>query len=156
MRYEQNVPVATFFETEGGLLNDHWKALSSNPDKIVLKPDVAKYQNLQDSGVLHNIVAYEEDKMVGYAVVFVIPHIHYADDKFAMVDVLYTDPNHRNSRLGITLINKVEEMCVKLEVSVLTYHTKPSHNTIEKILYRKGFTHFENILGKLFKGKTWE
>lgn len=151
MRYEYGVPVSKFFETEEGLLAAHWKDLSSNPDKIFLKPDIVRYQSLQDAGFLYNIVAYDEDLMVGYAVVLIMPHLHYSDDKFAMVDVIYTDPNFRNSKLGITLINRVEEMCKEQKVSVLTYHTKPSHNTIEKILHRKGFSHFENIIGKLLK-----
>lgn len=151
MIFKQNVSVLEFFEGEGGILNDHWKEISSNPDKIILKPDIKKYKELQDSGVLHNIVAYEDEIMVGYVVLFIMPHIHYSDDKFAMVDVIYTDPLYRNSRVGITLIDKAEELCRDEKVSVLTYHTKPAHNTIEKILYRKGFSHFENILGKVLK-----
>lgn len=151
MIFKINVPMEDFFMEEGGILSDHWKALSNNPDTIILKPDVQKYKDLQKSGVLFNIVGYEDNIMVGYAIVFITPHIHYSDDKFAMVDVIYADPLYRNSRLGLTLINQVEDMCRKEEVSVLTYHTKPTHATIEKILYRKGFSHFENIIGKLLK-----
>ena len=151
MIFKTNVPVSDFFMEEGGILSDHWKALSSNPDKIILKPNIQKYKELQDSGVLFNIVAYEDNIMVGYVVMFIMPHIHYTDDKFAMVDVIYADPLYRNSKIGITLINKAEELCRSEKVSVLTYHTKPSHNTIEKILYRKGFSHFENIIGKTLK-----
>lgn len=151
MRYEHNIPVESFFEDASGLLIQHWKVLANNSEEILLNPDVERYKLMQDMGVLHNVVAYEESNIVGYAVVFIMPHLHYKDDKFAMVDVLFTDPSARNSRLGITLINKVEEMCREQKVSVLTYHTKPSHNTIEKILSRKGFSHFENIIGKLLK-----
>ena len=151
MIFKTNIPVSQFFSEEGGLITDHCNELATNPDKIKLKPDVKRYQDLQDKGFLFNIVGYEDEIMVGYSVIFIMPHMHYMDDKFAMVDVLYTDPLYRNSRLGLDLINKTEELCKEQKVSVLTYHTKPSHNTIEKILYRKGFSHFENIVGKLLK-----
>ena len=76
MIFKNNIPVEEFFATEGGILNDHWLALSNNPDKIILKPDVDKYKLLQDTGMLFNIVAYEEEIMVGYAVVLIAPHLH--------------------------------------------------------------------------------
>jgi GNAT superfamily N-acetyltransferase len=151
MRYEYNIPVSVFFKEGAGLLIEHWQTLANNPNEILLNPDIERYQSLQDAGILHNIVAYEEDNMVGYVVLLIMPHLHYKDDKFAMVDVLFTSPSARNSKLGITLINRTEELCKAEKVSVLTYHTKPAHNTIDKILFRKGFSHFENIIGKLLK-----
>jgi GNAT superfamily N-acetyltransferase len=155
MKYIYDVPMSTFFSEECGLLEKHWKELSNNPSAIILKPDVAKYLSLQDAGLLLNIVVYnDEDEMVGYAIIFNMPHIHYSDDYFAMVDVIYVSQEYRKSRIGIELIDKVEALCREKNSSVLTYHTKPEHAAIEKIIERKGYSHYENIFGKLLKEKT--
>jgi len=151
MIFKQDIPMTVFFQEENGLLEKHWKELANHPDKILLKPDTDRYQKLQDVGMLSNIIAYEDEMMVGYAIIFLVPHMHYSDDIFAMVDVIFMDPEARNSRGGLVLINHVERICKEKKASVLTYHTKPAHATIEKILYRKGFSHYENILGKLLK-----
>ena len=151
MRYEYNTSMNTFFEREEGILSEHWEQLAGNKDKIKLKPDVNKYQMLQEVGMLFNIIAYKEEELIGYSIILISPNLHYMDDKFAMVDVIFVKANSRVSRAGIDLINKTEEVCRKEGVSMLSFHTKPSHSTIEKILYRKGFKHCENILGKLLK-----
>jgi len=151
MIFKYDVKMATFFEEEKGLLEKHWRAISNSPDKIILKPDISKYQILQDGKLLRNIIAYDGEKMVGYVIIFLAPHMHYSDDVFAMVDVIFVDPEYRNSKVGIVLINNAERLCREEGASVLSYHTKPAHKAIETILYRKGFSHFENIIGKILK-----
>jgi len=90
----------------------------------------------------------DDGKIVGYSVLLISPHLHYAETVFAMVDVIFLCESHRKTRAGLFLINKTEEFAKEAGAHVLTYHTKPNHNTIEKILYYKGFGHMENIIGK--------
>lgn len=149
--YEYDVPVEEFFKKEGGILSEHWKEIATNKEKIVLNPDVDKYKLLQEVGVLSNIVAYKDGEMAGYSVIFSQPHIHYMDDVYSYVDVIYVSNKFRNSRIGISLINETEKAAKQKGASVVMYHTKPEHNAIEKILMKKGYKHIENNFGKCLK-----
>jgi GNAT superfamily N-acetyltransferase len=150
MILKTNIPVKEFFELQEGILDEHWEEVAGNKQAIKLAPDVDKYQLLQDIGILKNFVLFNEEEMVGYAVIVAQPHLHYKDDVFAFVDVIFVKEKYRNSRAGLLLINTLEDWA-KENASILTYHTKPKHPTIEKILEKKGYSHMENIYGKLFK-----
>ena len=149
--YVKNIPVIAFFADEDGLLTKHWEEIAGNKDKIKLCPDVSKYIHLQEAGVLKNICAYKDEKLIGYCVMFVQPHLHYAEDLYAYVDVIYVDKEYRNTSVGIRLIKETEEYARSLNVSVLTYHTKPAHAVIEKVLAKLNYKHIENIFGKCLK-----
>lgn len=149
--YVKDVPVIEFFDVENGLLTKHWEEIAGNKDKIKLCPDVSKYISLQEAGVLKNVCAYKDTILVGYSVLFVQPHLHYANDVYAYVDVIYVDPEYRNTSVGIRLIKETEEYARSMNVSVLTYHTKPQHAIIEKVLSKLDYKHMENIFGKCLK-----
>lgn len=147
-KWHYNVPAREFVAYAANSLESHWNELANNKDRIKLNPDVDKYQTLMDMGYLHNIAVECEGEIIAYSVVIAQPHLHYSNNVFAMVDVIYVAESHRNSRVGIELINKTEVMAMGLGADVLTYHTKPNHPAIEKILYKKGYSHMENIIGK--------
>jgi len=148
-----DVPVEDFFEKSQDALQKHWEELAGNKDKIKLTPDIPKYKQLQQMGILHNIVAYTEDgELIGYSVIFVQPHLHYMNDIFAYVDVIFLKEEYRNSRIGLVLIKETETLSKTLGVSVLSYHTKPYKPAIEKILVKNSFHHSENIFTKYIKG----
>ena len=150
MILKTDIPTEEFFLYQEGILEEHWEEVAGNKHAIKLSPDVAKYKLLQDAGILKNFVLFNDAEMVGYAVVLAQPHLHYKEDVFAFVDVIFVKQKYRNSRAGLQLINALEDWA-EGNASVLTFHTKPSHPTIEKILEKKGYSHMENIYGKLFK-----
>lgn len=144
-----DLPVEEFFEAADSALQEHWEVIANFKDAIKLKPDVGRYISLQSAGVLRTVsLVADSGEIIGYSVLLVMPHLHYSDDLFAHVDVVFVKKSFRKSRAGLVLLSETEKLCKELGVSVLTYHTKPNHNTIEKILYRKGYTHLENIIGK--------
>lgn len=151
IRYEEDISIETILIKGYPLLEAHWEELANNKDKIFLKPDVEKYINLQKAGIINNICVWDDKKIIGYSVVLSTPNLHYSDDVFAYVDVIYVDKNYRNSKIGIELISRTEDLIRRKGCSVLTYHTKPAHPTIEKVLERKGYSLMENIYGILLK-----
>lgn len=156
MRVEIDLDMQSFFNQGKGILNEHWSQVANNQDSILLEPDEEKYIFLQKANALLNVVLFDEcGEMIGYSIVFLQPHMHYKNDVFAFVDAIYVREKHRNSRAGLVLINEVERLCIEKRVSLLSYHTKPAHNTLEKILLKKGYNHVENIFGKTLKGKVW-
>ncbi len=132
-----DVDIEDFFKEEKGLLEQHWEQVAGNKSVIKLAPDKDKYKALQAAGILKLIAAYEEDLMVGYIALLISPNLHYMNDVFAYVDVIFVKESHRNSRVGLRLIDTAERYCRDTNVSLLSYHTKPLHNAIEKILVRK-------------------
>ncbi len=109
-----NVDSTTFLTEAAGLITEHWEELALNKDKIRLCPDVVKYKQLQDLNILHNVVVYKDDEIVGYSVLLVQPHLHYANDVHASVDVIYVSKNHRQSSVGARLLVTTEDYAKSL------------------------------------------
>lgn len=146
---EFNVKADKFLQEAEELLRLHWKELALNQDKVFLKPDVTKYLQMQELGILHNIVAYNTSNSVaGYSVLLLQPHMHYSDTVFANVDVVYVDPKHRNSSLGARLLIETEKLAKHCGAHVLVHHAKPYVPMIIKPLEKLGYSLYEHIYGK--------
>lgn len=146
---EFNVKADKFLQEAEELLQLHWKELALNQDKVFLKPDVTKYLQMQELGMLHNIVAYNtSNSVVGYSVLLLQPHMHYSDTVFASVDVVYVDPKHRNSSLGARLLIETEKLAKQCGAHVLVHHAKPYVPMIIKPLEKLGYSLYEHIYGK--------
>lgn len=108
------------------LLQEHYEQVAMYKDKIPLEPDYDKYLDLCDSGILHIVTARDEDKLIGYYISMMVPHIHYSSHKFAVNDILYIDEEYRKTLVGLEMF-KFAEKCLKEEgVSVMTIHMKTS------------------------------
>jgi GNAT superfamily N-acetyltransferase len=129
------------------LLENHWKEIALNKDKIKLNPDWEAYANLEVNGVLRIFTARDNGVLVGYFVVFVHRHIHYKDHLFANNDVLFLSEEYRKGFTGIRLI-KFAEGCLKSDgVSVLNINTK-IHKPFDPIMERMGFNLIERVYSK--------
>jgi GNAT superfamily N-acetyltransferase len=149
-KYEFNVPTNKFLIEAEHLLKMHWEELALNKDTVFLKPDVVKYNLLQETGILHNIVVYNNAQIVvGYCVLLVQPNLHYSESIFGYVDVIYVDPAYRNSTIGARLLIAVEKLAKELKVNVLTHHAKPNVPMIIRPLEKLGYSLYEYIYGKL-------
>jgi len=148
-KFEYNMPASLFLEEAADLLHTHWKELAVNQDKIFLKPNVDAYVTYQNMGLLNNIVVRnQEDKIVGYSVLMIQPHIHYCDSIYASVDVIYVDPNYRNGSLGARLLFETEKLAVDKGADVIVHHAKPNVPMIIKPLEKLGYSLYEHIYGK--------
>ena len=129
------------------LLQEHWDEVALNKDKIKINPDWDAYYALEEQGKLKVFTARDGEKLVGYFVVFVSPHIHYKDHLFAKNDLIYLAPSHRKGFTGIKLL-KFAEGCLKADgVSVLVVNTK-NHRPFHKIMQFLGFSPSETLYSK--------
>ena len=107
------------------ILKHHWKELARNQDRVPMDIDYSKYKLLDDMGLLHSVIARDEDgNVIGYFISFVQPHIHYASTTFAMNDVLYVKPDMRHTGLALKMFKWAEEDLKGLGVDVMTLHVK--------------------------------
>lgn len=129
------------------LLEEHWKEIALNKDKIKINPDWGAYYTLEAQGNLKIFTARSEGVLVGYFVVLVSPHIHYKDHLFAKNDLIYLVPEHRKGFTGVKLI-KFAEKCLKEDgVSVMVVNTK-NHKPFHKIMEFLKFSPVETLYSK--------
>lgn len=118
------------------LLVAHWREIAHYPD-IILDPDRDQYLALEDLGVIRCFTARLERKLVGYAVFFVRPALHYAGSVQAYQDVLYLDPSVRGGA-GIRFVRWCDEQLEKSAIQVVYHHVKHAHN-FGPLLERLGY-----------------
>lgn len=129
------------------LLEDHWKEIALNKEKVKLNPDYDKYLEADEKGLLHVLTARDNDKLIGYFISFVQMHIHYKDHLFAVNDILFIDKNYRKGSTGYKMFKKAEESLKEIGVDVLVIHSKVN-NDFKPIMDKLNFERVEYIYSK--------
>lgn len=133
------------------LLRAHWREIATYQD-IPLKIDATGYVDAEDAGILRCFTARSTPQanyappLVGYAVYFVRPHMHYCESVQAVQDVLYLDPSMRGGA-GFRLIAWCDDQLRAEGVQVVHHHVKIAHD-FGKILERQGYECVERIYAK--------
>ena len=120
------------------LLNLHYQELTLNKDKVKLNPMWSAYQDLETLERFFVYTAREDGELVGYSAFFVNHHLHYAELKVAINDVLFLHPDHRKGTTGIKLLKFCEKSLKDLGVNKLCWHCKLDTSLIP-ILKRLGY-----------------
>jgi len=133
------------------LLERHWEEIARNKDFIKLVPDVKKYEASENMGILRCLTARENGILIGYAVYFVTPHLHYSNNLWAFCDIIWIAPEHRKGMLGIRLIRFVEQFLKDEGVHVIHTIAKLAHPALGKILGHLGHNPIETVYAKVLK-----
>lgn len=128
------------------LLIEHFEEISANQD-IALNPDIEKYNNLDDLGMLRCYTARDNGQLVGYALFLVHQNMHYAQSKQAQQDVIFLQKDARKGLTGYKLIRFAEDMLRGENVQIVYHHVKAMHN-FGKILERQGYKLVDLIYSK--------
>jgi GNAT superfamily N-acetyltransferase len=91
---------------------------------------------------------YDGEVVVGYSVLIVQPNLHYSENVFAHVDIIYVSKQYRKSSIGARLLLATEQLAKDLGASVITHHAKPYVPMIIKPLEKLGYSLYEHIYGK--------
>lgn len=130
------------------LLKAHWSEVALNKEVMVLKPDVARYKQLDELGMLFGIGAFDNDHLVGYSASFIMPHPHYSDLVVASNDVLFVHSDYRKGRLGLRLIQETERIAKDRGAELVTWHAKQS-TALEQLMPRLGYGVQDIIFSKV-------
>lgn len=131
------------------LLDDHYNELTLNKDKVKLNPNWPEYDRREKANKFTLLTARDESGiLIGYSAWFIDYHIHYADLKVAMNDVIYLKKEYRVGMTGIKLIKYSEERMKELGVHKIAWHIKHS-NDFRPILHRMGYADEDMLVGKL-------
>lgn len=109
------------------LLNLHWKEIAQYPD-IILDPDYDQYLKMDELGLLKCYTLRDENnnELIGYALYFIKPHIHYKSCLVALQDILFIRQDRRGH--GRQFIKWCDDQLKELGVNLVSHHIKAKHN----------------------------
>lgn len=126
------------------LIKEHWEEVAVNKEKIKLNPDWEAYEDLEKVGRIKIFTARDDEKLIGYFVVFVGRNIHYKDHIFATNDIIFITEKYRKGFLGAKLIKFAKKCLQEDGVSVLNINTKV-HKPFDLLMERLGFKLIERV-----------
>ena len=133
------MPMTGRIDEMWSLLAAHWDEVAKNKEVMVLKPDRARYEQLEAQGALLCLAAIDPDgDIVGYSVSFVGPHIHYADLVVCNNDVLFLREDLRPSSIGMRLIRDTERAAKARGARLMLWHAK-ENTPLATIMPRMGY-----------------
>ena len=120
------ISVDAFFETALPLMVAHREELTTNKELMQLNPRVDVYDQLEGTGALLALAAYDDDgEIVGYSVNIVSPNLHYADVLQCQNDLLFT-AEHARSKVGLALVRATEAEAKARGCRLMLWHAKPA------------------------------
>lgn len=128
----------------------HWEEVALYQDKIPLDPDYDKYIELNEAGIARVVTARDSDKLIGYFISIIQPHMHYQKDVYAVNDILYLDEAYRGSDTAVGMFMFAEEDLKALGVSVLIISMKVA-KPFDSLCESLGHTCVERTYSKYIK-----
>ena len=132
----------------GLLLPEHYRELALYQADIALDPDFDKYRALGDAGAIAFYTARLNGELIGYAIYAVIERqLHYRH-RFAVNDICWNAPEHRNFGVGSGLFDFVEADLAKDGPIVVMTETKTSAPQLAALLTARGHETIGLVLAK--------
>lgn len=133
------------------ILQLHWEEIALYKNKIVLDPDYDKYVKLDEEGVIRLVTARDGEKLIGYFISMISPHLHYKQDLYAINDILYLDKAYRGADTAIGMFSFAEEDLKSLGVSVIIISMKVM-KPFDALCEALEYTCVERAYSKCIKG----
>lgn len=149
---EQVYAVETFHQIIGDirpLLSRHWEEIANYKEDIPLEPDFDLYAAMSDAGLIRFISVRLDGNLIGYAIYFVKKrNLHY-NASWAVSDIIWIAPEHRNAGVGNGLFDFTENYLRSQGVKVMQTMTKTGHPALAFLLKSRGHGIAEEIYAKV-------
>lgn len=103
-------PLRTSWNEMIELASQHWKETENYRHNQTFCPSFERYNQYDESGWLLHFTARHEGRMVGYAIMYVVPSMH-TQQLIATEDTWFLLPEHRKGRNAIEFYKFVESVC---------------------------------------------
>jgi GNAT superfamily N-acetyltransferase len=120
------------------LLPLHHKELGPYQDAMPLVPDYSFYAKASEIGMCRFYTARIFGELIGYAIYFVKPNPHYSTTGWAVSDIIWVHPEHRNLGTGTGLFDLIESDMRKNGIFVLHTTAKEAHKPLQYLLLSRG------------------
>ena len=130
-------------ETFSEIVNDirpllplHHKELAAYPD-IPLDPDFGFYRRAWEGDHIRFYTGRLGGELIAYCIMTLVHrHPHYQQNSFAIADIVWVHPDHRNYGIGTALFDFVE---TDLKGCVIAVGDKISHPALGLLLKSRGY-----------------
>lgn len=120
------------------MLMAHWAELAVHKD-IPLDPEYSFYEKMDDIGALKIFTVRSGRELVGYSIFVVRPrHAHY-NIGWAMNDIVWLHPDHRNEGVGAAFVAFWDRELSVLGVTLVHINAKVSHPALAFLLSKCGY-----------------
>ena len=120
------------------LLAEHHKELGPYQEEMPFDPELGLYRKASDAGLARIYTARLDTGLVGYAIYFIRPNPHYRSTGWAISDIIWVHPKHRNFGIGNGLYEFIEKDLKAQNVFVLHTTTKKNHPALGMLLESRG------------------
>jgi ribosomal protein S18 acetylase RimI-like enzyme len=122
---------------------DHDEEVNPFYGQRVIDPNHGQYLALEQSGLLHCMIARDRRELVGYYVSTIAPHINYRDHVVGSMVTMYVKPEYRGGTVAYRMIKKaLEDMKNSGRVDSFAVYM-PNHAPFRELLEKLGFTKTE-------------
>lgn len=90
------------------VIGQHWEKLALDKDKVPLDPQWHVYVAKEQQGEVCFIAMRDRGALVGYAIFFIAPGLHYRTCLTAIMDIWNVLPDHEGPKALLTLWKAVE------------------------------------------------
>jgi GNAT superfamily N-acetyltransferase len=112
-----------------------------------IKINVDLYEHMNQLGVLHVIAAFDDNHMLGFAIITVSPNLHYSK-KIAATESFFVGKNYRKSGAGMRLLAAIEEKSKELGATCI-FVSAPSNSKLQEVMDKhKGYRETNRIFLK--------
>jgi len=129
------------------IIDEHYDELSVTKE-YALEPDFEAYEKIWNSGGLRFISCRDNEKLVGYIIFFVAPHIHYKSCITAQEDIYYLKKEYRKGRTGIKLFQFADNLLKEQGVNRVIYNTKV-HQDNSRLFEYLGYKFVDKVFTKM-------
>jgi GNAT superfamily N-acetyltransferase len=148
MNFARETASEDFFSEIMPLLELHFHEIAHYQD-IQLKPNFQRYLDLDRAGALRIFTARDEfNKLVGYAVFFVQPALHYMDSLQAGQDVIYLERSKRGAGIGKDFVKWCDDELRLDGCQVVYHHVKIQHRALGGLLESIGYRPVDTIMAR--------
>lgn len=124
-------------EANEALGREHYEEIALNKTLMQYAPDTARYQVLEDQGMLLCVGVFDNGTLVGYSANIIVHHLHYKDLLMASNDMIFIAKSHRHGRAGLQLIKATRELCRARGAQLMMWHAK-ENTALAQLLPRLG------------------
>lgn len=100
-------------------------------------PSQEMYQSAVNAGMMFSLAAFDEDKIVGYCTMAIVPHMHNPAVVYAANDALYVSKKYRGIT-GARLIKAAEVEAKRRGARYVSWHTRAG-TPLAAVLERRGY-----------------
>jgi len=125
-----------------GLAQLHYDEIDERSGVFELDPDWSQYVSLEKADVLFLSTVRVDNKMVGYFIALVMPHLHNKNVITAFTDVLFLHKKHRKSGIGRNFLKFIIEAIKTMGAKLFYIACKITHD-LGPLFESMGFTEIE-------------